>query len=202
MGNTRQLTSWIGGLTFALLAVSACGMSTTSTPTVTPSASPSPSETSTPSSTPSNAATDAQVSAVADNVYPACASSSACPHGNYTTCESGHSGSGLYDSCPLTTRLKGQLDANKSGVVSAPDELGGGQDPYWNTKAITAAGTLNGGIAHVILGVGGGSTEKFDLLMVLQGSQFLVDDIYCTGQNPTISDAYAPGWLSRSTCVA
>jgi hypothetical protein len=35
------------------------------------------------------------VSAVADNVYPACVSSAACPHGNFTTCESGHSGSGL-----------------------------------------------------------------------------------------------------------
>jgi hypothetical protein len=38
--------------------------------------------------------------------------------------------------------------------------------------------------------------------MVIQGNQVLVDDIYCTGQNPTTSDAYAPGWLSRSTCFA
>jgi hypothetical protein len=50
--------------------------------------------------------------------------------------------------------------------------------------------------------VGGGSTEKFDLLIVIQGSQVLVDDIDCAGQNPITSDAYAPGWLSRSTCFA
>jgi hypothetical protein len=95
-----------------------------------------------------------------------------------------------------------QFNGNKSGVISAPDQLGGGQDPFWNTEAITAEATLNGGIAHVILGVGGGTTGKFDLFIVIQANHLVVDDIYCTGQNPTTSDAYAPGWLSRSTCTA
>ena len=164
----------------------------------TPTSPTSP--TATPSIPTPAGITAAQITAVAADVYPMC-SGSACPHGHYATCESGHSGSGLYDGCPLTTRLVAQLQANASGVVSPPDQLGGGQDPYWDTESITADITEAGGTAHVVLAqMGGAGAEMFDLLIIPSGTQLLADDIVCSGQDQASGDAYAPGWINRSTC--
>ena len=42
---------------------------------------------------------------------------------------------------------------------------------------------------------------KYDLVVTVHGSQLLVDDIYCTGTDPT-DDVYATGWVVRSVCTA
>jgi hypothetical protein len=66
---------------------------------------------------------------------------------------------------------------------------------------VTTAPSPTGGIAHVVLGFGGGTTmEKYDIVVIVQGSQLLVDDIYCTGTDPTAGDVYAAGWVTRSVC--
>jgi len=96
-----------------------------------------------------------------------------------------------------------QLGNDVAGVVSAPDPLGGGQDPGWSTETFDPQPSSTGGTVHVSLGFGQGSpVEKIDLLVVLQGSDLLVDDIYCTGADPESTDAYAPGWLARSVCAS
>ena len=95
-----------------------------------------------------------------------------------------------------------QLQQDVSGVPSAPDPIGGGQDPEWTTRMVTSTPTATGGIVHVILGFGPGTTtEKYDLVVVVQKSQLLVDDLYCTGTDPTGSDVFAAGWLNHSTCT-
>lgn len=137
--------------------------------------------------------------AVAKAVYPACPSSCPTSGTSYTTCEAG--GSDLFAACPITDRLKAQLNKDIQGVPSAPDPLGGGQDPYWATETITADATATGGVAHVVLG-NGSSSNKTDLLIVVSGGKLLVDDIYCTSSDPATTDAYAAGWLDRSTCSA
>ncbi len=121
----------------------------------------------------------------------------------FTTCTAGSSGADVFALCPLTTRLSGQLKSEVAGVPSAPDPLGGGQDPEWTTEMVTAVPSATGGVAHVTLGTGpGATTEKLDLIVVLQGSQLLVDDLYCTGADPTTGDVFAPGWLARSVCTS
>jgi hypothetical protein len=120
----------------------------------------------------------------------------------FTTCDAGSSGPDVFASCPLTMRLVAQLKSDVNGVLSAPDPLGGGQDPQWTTEVVTATPSATGGIAHVALGFGSGtSTERYDLVVILEGSQLLVDDIYCTGTDPA-GDVFAAGWLSRSVCTA
>jgi hypothetical protein len=95
------------------------------------------------------------------------------------------------------------LKFDVDGVASAPDPIGGGQDPEWLTESMTATPSATGGIVHVILGFGTGTTpEKYDLVEVVQGSQLLVNDIFCTGSDPADSDVFAPGWLDRSACTA
>jgi len=60
-----------------------------------------------------------------------------------------------------------------------------------------------GGIAHVVLGFGAGTAmERYDLVVIVHGSQLLVDDIDCTGTDPTAGDVYADGWVARSVCTA
>ena len=121
----------------------------------------------------------------------------------FTTCDAGSSGADVFALCPLTPKLLAQLKADVAGVPSAPDPLGGGQDPEWTTEAVTATPSTTGGIAHVVLGFGAGTaTEKYDLVVVIRGSQLLVDDIYCTGTDPVGSDVFAAGWLTRSVCTA
>jgi hypothetical protein len=58
-------------------------------------------------------------------------------------------------------------------------------------------------VVAVTLGFGPGTTpEKYDLVVVLDGSQLLVDDIYCAGADPTDTDVYSAGWIDRSTCTS
>lgn len=121
----------------------------------------------------------------------------------FTTCDAGSSGADVFALCPLTMRLLRQLQADVAGVPSAPDPLGGGQDPEWTDKTATAVPSATGGIVHVTLGSGPATTtEKLDLVVLLQGTRLLVDDLYCTGADPTAGDAYAPGWLDRSACTS
>jgi hypothetical protein len=194
------------------VALAACG-ATVTTPTATvhatptaastplPVATPSPTPvaTATPTPAPAIAATSAQLSAVAVLVYPRCAGTCTATGAIFTSCEINQSGT-LFSACPITVRLRTQLLKDVSGVVSAPDPLGGGQDPQWQTETISATPSAQGGVAHVILGFTDSTThETYDLLIVVQSGRLLVDDIYCTGQSPSTTDAYASGWLNRST---
>ncbi len=119
----------------------------------------------------------------------------------FTTCDAGASGADVFASCPLTPRLTTQLQTDTAGAVSAPDPLGGGQDPEWTTETFAAAPSNTGGVVHVSLEFGQGiNPERLDLVVLLTGSQLLVDDIYCTGTDPASGDAFAGGWLTRSVC--
>ncbi len=119
----------------------------------------------------------------------------------FTTCDAGASAADVFASCPLTPRLAAQLQADTAAAVSAPDPLGGGQDPEWTTETFAAAPSSTGGVVHVSLGFGTATNpEKLDVVVLLTGSQLLVDDIYCTGTDPAGGDAFAGGWLTRSDC--
>jgi hypothetical protein len=207
----RALVLWTAAICMTV-ALSACGAAST-TPTATVSASPiatstpfpiatpSPTPVATPTPTPAPAvATSAQLSAVAARVYPPCAGTCTATGAMFTSCEI-HQGGTLFSACPITLRLRTQLLKDVAGVVSAPDPLGGGQDPQWLTETIRAAPSASGGVAHIILGFTASTThETYDLLIVVQSGRLLADDIYCTGQDPSTADAYASGWLQRSTC--
>jgi hypothetical protein len=170
-----------------------------------PTAASTPSEAATPASLPATtaAATVDELSAVAMMMYPACTPANCAGDATYTTCDASSPGPDLFAPCPLTTKLETQLKFDVDGVASAPDPIGGGQDPEWLTESMTATPSATGGIVHVILGFGTGTTpEKYDLVEVVQGSQLLVNDIFCTGSDPADSDVFAPGWLDRSACTA
>jgi hypothetical protein len=56
-------------------------------------------------------------------------------------------------------------------------------------------------VVHVVLTLTPvNGQENKDLVIIQRGGQPLVDDIYCTRQDPTTSSIYRPGWLDRSTC--
>lgn len=188
----------------AALLVS-CGSSITPTAnaTTTSTVSTTPSETATATSEPPTTAgaTVAELSAVASLVYPACTPDNCAGNAMFTTCAAGASGVDVFASCRLTPRLLAQLKLDISGIPSAADPLGGGQDPEWTTKTVTATPSATGGVAHVVLGFGPGTRiESIDLEIVGQDGQLLVDDISCTGTDPAGADAYAAGWLDRSVC--
>ena len=70
-----------------------------------------------------------------------------------------------------------------------------GESHVRRDQHVTRMPSSTGGIAHVALGFGAGTTmEKYDLVVSVRGSQLLVDDIYCTGTDPTADDVYAAGW--------
>jgi hypothetical protein len=174
--------------------------SATSTPTVAPTLSQT--ATPTPAATTTAAATVSELTGVAAMLYPACTPANCAGNAMFTTCDAGSSGPDVFAPCPLTSRMLTQLQQDVSGVPSAPDPIGGGQDPEWTTKTVTATPSATGGIVHVTLGFGPGTTvEKYDVVVVVQQSQVLVDDLYCTGADPTASDVFAPGWLNRSVCT-
>ncbi len=189
----------------AALLVS-CGSSATPTAhaTSTVTVSPTFSATATPTPAPAtSAATAEQLSTIASMVYPACTPAKCIGTAMFTTCDAGSSGPDIFASCPLTSRLVAQLKHDVNDVTSAPDPVGGGQDPAWTTELVTATPSATGGVAHVTLGFGPGTImDKYDLVVILQGSRLLVDDIYCTGTDPTGGDVYATGWLNRSVCSA
>jgi hypothetical protein len=119
----------------------------------------------------------------------------------FTTCDAASSETDVFASCPLTESLAIQFGDAVGGANSAADPLGGGQDPEWTAERFTAEPSSTGGVVHATLGTGS-TAEKLDLVMVIEGSELLVNDVYCTGSNPEGSDALAPGWLARSTCSA
>lgn len=173
-------------------------------PTASPTATPSPA---TPSATASasSAITSSAIIAVAAQVFPPCTQALCASQGTkYTTCDSGMTAAtpiagNVYGLCPFTARLAHQLmlDAQPTG----PDLVGGGSDPAWPVESITATVSASGGVAQVTLSAG---TNVFttDLVIISSGTQLLVDDIYCGGQNPSTTDAYAPGWSARATCAS
>jgi hypothetical protein len=197
------------GHTVVIVAVTlvACGStasptaSTTTAPTVTPT--PALVATPTPAPATTAAASVDELRVVASTVYPACTPANCAGDAMYTTCDASSSGPDVFAPCPLTTKLASQLKSEVDGVASAPDPMGGGQDPEWLTESASAMPSAAGGVVTVTLGLGPGTTpEKYDLVVVLQDSQLLVDDIYCAGSDPTAADAFAPGWLQRSVCTA
>jgi hypothetical protein len=167
----------------------------------TPSSSPTATLTPAPAST--AAATLDELTAVASMVYPACTPANCAGDAMFTTCDASSSGPDVFAPCPLTSRLVTQLKSEVDGVASAPDPLGGGQDPEWITETVTATPSSTGGVADVTLGFGPGTTtESYDLVVILQGSQLVVDDLYCTGSDPATGDAYVAGWVDRSVCTS
>jgi hypothetical protein len=192
---------------FAAGLLASCGSAATPTATSTGTPAVPPTSTDTPAPTPSPGATAAatvdELTVVARMVYPACTQDNCAGDAMFTTCDAGSSGPDVFAPCPLTARLDSRLKSEVDAVASAPDPLGGGQDPEWLTETVTATPSTTGGVAHVTLGFGPGTTtEKYDLVVVLQGSQLLVDDLYCTGSDPAGSDVFAAGWLDRSICTS
>lgn len=161
------------------------------------------------SQTPAVVVTTAALQSAAAAVFPPCVAAACASHGaKFTTCDSGGlSGStgamgDTLATCPLTPRLKQQLEADTADVTSAPDPLGGGQDEEFMDEAFTAEPSASGGVVHVVLSLGGGYAAKTDLVFVSSGGKLVLDDVYCTGKDPSTTDAYAAGWLARATCSA
>lgn len=200
---------WIRWRAFAGAAVlgsliAACGGSLSPT-----AATPSPTAIPSASSTPRGAgpATPARLQAAAARVYPPCLASTCSARGaTFTTCDSGGlSGSvgAMGDTlapCPLTARLRQQLQADTDGVTSAPDPLGGGQEELFTSESFTAEPSGTGGVVHASLVAVGGSVAKTDLVFADNGSGLQLDDVYCTGRDRATTDAYVSGWLTRATC--
>jgi hypothetical protein len=192
----------------SLVALSfAVGCAATGNPAESATSTTSEPATLSPASTPSTAplstaaATSTELTGLAATVYPSCTPSTCAGGALFTTCDAASSGADVFASCPLTPRLATQLQDDVAGTPSAPDPLGGGQDPEWATEAFNAAPSSTGGIIHVILGFGAGTApEKIDLLVVIRGSELQVDDILCTGTDPETTDAFAPDWLTRAVC--
>jgi hypothetical protein len=169
----------------------------TSSPQPT-SLAPTPDSTLPPSTT--AAPTANELVRVAALLYPACTASTCAGSFMFTTCDAASAvETDVFAACPLTQALEIQLRDDVGESMSAPDPLGGGQDPEWTAVKFSAEPSATGGIVHVILDAGSAS-EKLDLVETLQDSQLLVSDIYCTGTDPEGSDALASGWLARSTC--
>jgi hypothetical protein len=202
LGITRATLLVVGMLLVACGAPANPTESATGTATVSPTFSGTATPTSTPAPTTTAAATANELTAVASVVYPACTPANCVGGAMFTTCDASSSGTDVFASCPLTVRLVAQLTQDVAGIPSAADPLGGGQDPEWTTESVIATPTATGGVAHVTLGFGPGKTvEKHDLVIVVQGSELLVDDLYCTGTEADTTDAYAAGWLNRSVCT-
>lgn len=199
---TRAVTAAFAVAIACLIA--ACGGSSSS-----PATASGPAGTGTPSSTATPAAqtpTVAQLQAAAAAVYPACVAPTCATGAKFTTCDSGYSGQqgvmgDKLTTCPLTSRLLQQLETVTAGVANAPDPLGGGQGQQFVSESFTAAPGANGGTVHAVLTpTGGGASATTDLVFVAGGAKLLLDDVYCTGKDPSTTDVYATGWLTRATC--
>jgi hypothetical protein len=178
-----------GAVAALVLMLAACANSSAPLAHTSPSPSANPASTS-PSATPMSA--DDLIS-VAAQIYPLQA-------GRYVTCDSGYGGSTRYAHCPVTARLGDRLLTVFSGYISAPEPLGGGQDPEWPAESITADPRGTGGVAHVVLTKPTSPSSRYDLVIILSGGKLLVDDIYCTGADPSTSSIYVDGWMNRFSC--
>jgi len=203
VSSSRKLVATAAVVVMAVLV--SCGSSSSPNATISNAPTATPVVTVIPTLTPvpltTAAASATELTAIAALMYPRCTASTCAGTAMFTTCDAGASGDNVFAQCPLTPRLVTQLENDVAGLVSAPDPLGGGQDPEWTSEAFDASPSSIGGVVHVVLGFGQGAPpEKIDLLVVLQGSDLLVDDIYCTGLPPDGADAYAAGWPARSVC--
>jgi hypothetical protein len=192
-----------------LLIVAGCASSPPVTPIATPSSAPA-TATAAAGATPARSATAGALTAVAATTFPPCPDPVCVGHGaKFTTCDGGMTGStpsanNIFSLCPFTTRLEHQLMLDSQGGDSGGgggDPVGGGQDPEWLTEAITAGASPTGGLAEVTF-VDGANVFRTELVIVSSGGQLLVDDIYCTGTDPSTTDAYAPGWDGRAACAS
>jgi hypothetical protein len=192
-----------------LLIVAGCASSPPVTPTATPSSAPA-TATAAAGATPARSATAGALTAVAATTFPPCPDPVCVGHGaKFTTCDGGMTGStpsatNIFSLCPFTARLEHQLMLDSQGGDSGGgggDPVGGGQDPEWPTEAITAGASPTGGLAEVTF-VDGANVFRTELVIVSSSGQLLVDDIYCTGTDPSTTDAYAPGWDGRAACTS
>ncbi len=214
-----RVSAWLSTAVVAVM-VAGCGAaaptttpspSETSSLTPAPTATPTPAAAATPTSTPIATPTptsEADLTRVAELVFPPCPDPLCVEHATkFTTCDSGMTATSpspvnRFSVCPFTVRLAHQLTLDSQGGDSggAPcDPVGGCQDPEWPNESITIDATQTGAIAHVVL-TAGSNVFKTDLVIVASGAQLLVDDIYCAGQDPITTDAYASGWDVRSVC--
>jgi hypothetical protein len=110
-------------------------------------------------------------------------------------------------SCPTARRSHEvfqaiRLERTDDGDCAARFVRITGESHVRRDQHVTTMPSSTGGIVHVVLGFGAGTTmEKYDLVVIVHGSHLLVDDIYCTGTDPT-DDVYAIGWVARSVCTA
>lgn len=175
------------------LAVLAAFVVASCSQAVSTSTTQSPSSASTPSAAPSPPAVSASdLVAVAALIYPAV-------NGEYVTCDFGFGGDTRYSHCPVTSRLNDRLLTVFTGI-SAPEPLGGGQDPEWTSESLTADPKGAGGVAHVVLTKPASPPSRYDLVIIRSDGKLLVDDIYCTGADPATSSIYADGWSGRYAC--
>ena len=115
-------------------------------------------------------------------------------------CDNAYGGPSRYTHCPVTQRLNDRLIDVFSGFLSAPEPLGGGQDPEWATESISAETGGTGGVAHVALAKPNSAPSRYDLIIIRQGGKLLVDDVYCTGADAKTSSIYLDGWMDRYGC--
>jgi len=85
-----------------------------------------------------------------------------------------------YPPCPLTPRLQARLQQIKYWLCR-----GCGTGAI--SRNITATPTATGGMVHSAMGTRDGTAESFDLIVVNQGGQLLVDDELCAGGGPDTS---------------
>ncbi len=187
-----------------VVAITSCGASGAPTRTGTNSPQATQAQVPTLSSTPPPSTTAAPTASellrVAGLVYPPCTPSTCAGSSTFTTCDAASAEeTDVFADCPLTPTLEIQLRDDVGASPSAPDPLGGGQDPEWTAERFSAAPSATGGVVEATLGVGTAS-ERLDLVMIVQGSQLLVNDLYCTASGPDGGDAMAPGWLARAAC--
>lgn len=145
--------------------------STATSASLTPSGVPSASPTSTPSpSAAPSVLTADQAMSLAQSVFPPSALQGRTTYG---TCSS--------DQCPFTSRLSGRVGQHPLQGADAICRCQNGSETFASTAdALTASG----GVAHVSLfdaGLG------LDLIIIRQNSDFLVDDIQCSGKGASTS---------------
>jgi hypothetical protein len=186
-----------GAIVGLVLLLAACASS--STPVADTSGSPSVAEVSVAPSPAQSSSSPSPNPTPADNLAIVAAQIYPLESGQYVTCDSGHGGPTRYANCPVTPRLMNRLLTVNTGP-GAPEPLGGGQDPVWQSETITTDASGLAAVAHVVLSNPGSPPNRYDLVMVSSASGLLVDDIYCTGTDRATSSIYVDGWSTREAC--
>lgn len=142
-----------------VVAITSCGASGAPTRTGTNSPQATQAQVPTLSSTPPPSTTAAPTASellrVAGLVYPPCTPSTCAGSSTFTTCDAASAEeTDVFADCPLTPTLEIQLRDDVGASPSAPDPLGGGQDPEWTAERFSAAPSATGGVVEATLGVG------------------------------------------------